>query len=75
VHVAVSCRNLLHWAPLKLFSGGQREYPTARFEFSFSGVARDSALYTVSTVTMPRSVCNYLPVDTVQQSSRLETSE
>jgi hypothetical protein len=68
VHVAFSCRNLLHWAPLKLFGGSQREYPVARFEFSFSSVARDSALllcYTVPTVTVPRSVGNYLPVDTV----------
>jgi len=68
VHVAASCRNLLHWAPLKLFSGSQREYPIARFEFSFSGVARDSALllwYTVPNVTVPRSAGNYLPVDAV----------
>lgn len=68
MHVAASCRNLLHWAPLNLFDGSQREYPIARFKFSFSDVARDSALLlccTVPTVTVPRSVGNYLPVGTV----------
>jgi hypothetical protein len=67
VHFAASCRNLLHWAPLKYFSGSRREYPIARFEFSFSDVAGDSALllcYTVSTVAVPWNFGNYFPVDT-----------